>query len=95
MVRHAPFKGNGKLYEQYYCHQAGHGLPVFVEGRNYRRRGLGSLLVGIGRAIVPLLKSGGKALLKRRGQGRYVGGPRRAVWTKHQVCIETESAANW
>ena len=62
VVRHAPFKGSGRLYEDYYCAQAGHGLPVFVGG--YRGRGLGSLLGGIGRAIVPLLKSGGKHLLK-------------------------------
>ena len=64
MVRQNPFQSSGKLYENYYCNQVGHGLPVFVGGRNYRGRGIGNLLGGIGRAIVPLLKSGGKALLK-------------------------------
>ena len=64
MVRQTPFRGSSRVYEDYYCAQAGHGLPVFVGGRNYRGRGLGSLLGGLGRAIVPLLKSGGKALLK-------------------------------
>ena len=53
-----------RLYEDYYNNQVGHGLPVFVGGRSYRGHGLGSLLAGIGRAVVPLLKRGGKALLK-------------------------------
>ena len=53
-----------RLYEDYYSNQVGHGLPVFVGGRSYRGHGLGSLLAGIGRAVVPLLKRGGKALLK-------------------------------
>lgn len=64
MVRHTPYVGNGKAYENYYCSQVGHGLPVFIGGRNIRGRGLGSLLGGIGRSLIPLLKSGGKALLK-------------------------------
>lgn len=64
MVRLTPFQGSGKLYEDYYCNQVGHGLPVFVGGRNYRGHGIGNLLGGIGRALVPLLRSGGKALLK-------------------------------
>lgn len=64
MVRHTPYVGNGKTYENYYCSQVGHGLPVFIGGRNIRGRGLGSLLGGIGRSLIPLLKSGGKALLK-------------------------------
>ena len=35
-----------------------------VGGRNYRGRGLGNLLGGLGRTLIPLLKSGEKALLK-------------------------------
>ena len=64
MSRRCPFNTNSKLYEDYYGLQVGHGLPVFIGGRNYRGHGLGSILAGIGRAVVPLLKSGGKALLK-------------------------------
>ena len=64
MVRHTPYAASSKIYEDYYCSQAGHGLPVFIGGRNIRGRGLGSLLGGIGRSLIPLLKSGGKALLK-------------------------------
>lgn len=62
MVRHHPYKSNSKAYEDYYCSQAGHGLPVFIGGQ--RGRGLGSLLGGVGRSLLPLLKSGGKVLLK-------------------------------
>ena len=64
MARHPTYVGNAKAYENYYCTQAGHGLPVFVGGRHIRGGGLGSLLGGIGRSLIPLLKSGGKALLK-------------------------------
>ena len=61
-----PYQSCPKLYEDYYVNQVGHGLPVFVGGggRRYRGHGFGSLLAGIGRAVVPLLKKGGKALLK-------------------------------
>ena len=53
-----------KAYEEYYCRQAGNGLPVFVGGRNIRGRGIGSLLGGIGRSLIPLIRKGGKAVLK-------------------------------
>ena len=62
-----PYQSCPRLYEDYYVNQVGHGLPVFVGGggrRSYRGHGFGSLLAGIGRAVVPLLKKGGKALLK-------------------------------
>lgn len=64
MGRHCDYQSCQKLYDDYYSQQVGHGLPVFVGGRSYRGHGLGSLLAGIGRAVVPLLKRGGKALLK-------------------------------
>lgn len=57
-----PLKDDPKLYEDYFCNQLGNGIPVFVG--SYRGRGLGSILGGIGRAIFPLLKSGGKKLLR-------------------------------
>ena len=63
MVRSIPFQTNSRLYENYYVDQAGHGLPVFVGGRNYRGAGLGNVLAGIGRVIMPLIKKGGKAIL--------------------------------
>ena len=58
-----PLVRSGRVYEDYYCHQVGHGLPVFIGG-SHTGRGLGNLLGGIGRTLIPLLKSGGKALLK-------------------------------
>ena len=65
MRHHTPYVGDAKVYENYYCSQVGHGLPVFVGGRNIRGRGLGNILGGLGRSVIPLLKSGGKALLKQ------------------------------
>lgn len=64
-----PLQRNPKLYEDFYCNQAGHGMPVFIGGgRNQRGRGLGSFFGGLGRMILPMLKTGGKALL-REGVG--------------------------
>lgn len=56
------YKPNAALYDAYYSQQVGHGMPVFIGGM--RGRGLGSLLSGLFRTAVPLLKKGGKALLK-------------------------------
>ena len=72
MIRLTPYVGNSKAYEDYCCSQAGHGLPVFTGGKNIRGRGLGSLLGGIGRSLIPLPKSGGKALLKGAQTGMQV-----------------------
>ena len=64
MMRSCNYQSCQQLYDDYYKQQVGHGLPVFVGGRNYRGHGLGSLLAGIGRSVIPLPKRGGKALLK-------------------------------
>ena len=58
------YNPDSKFYEDYYVNQAGFGLPVFIGGKSYRGRGLGNLLGGIGRTLLPLLKKGGRALLK-------------------------------
>ena len=65
MARKTPYRCDPRAYEHYYCQQVGRGLSVFSGGRNYRGGGLGSLLSGIGRAVMPLLKNTGKALLKQ------------------------------
>lgn len=65
MVRHIALKRSPKAYEAFFCQQAGHGLPVFIgSSRSQRGRGLGSFLSGLGRMILPVLKTGGKALLR-------------------------------
>lgn len=68
MVRHVPLKRHAKLYEDHYCNQAGHGLPVFIGGRHQRGHGIGSFFSGLGRMVMPWIKTGGKALL-REGLG--------------------------
>lgn len=60
------------IYEDYYLRQAGYGLPVFIGSRYQRGHGLGNILGGLTRAIVPMLKRGGQAILKegaRSGMG--------------------------
>ena len=54
-----------KSHEDYFNNQSGKGLNVFRGVRHMRGNGLfGRLLRGLGRAFVPLLKSGGKTILK-------------------------------
>ena len=64
MVKHTLLRRNPKLYEDFYCNQHGHGLPVFIGGRNQRGHGIGSFFSGLGRMVLPWLKTGGKALLR-------------------------------
>ena len=49
---------NRELYEDYYLNQSGSGLPVFVGSRGQRGHGLGSMLSGLFRSAMPLIKRG-------------------------------------
>lgn len=52
-------------FEQYYIQQAqqsGHGIPIFIGSQ--RGNGLGGILSGLARMVVPVLKRGGKSILK-------------------------------
>jgi hypothetical protein len=51
-----------KAYHDYYIHQAGKGYPVFAGRRYQRGHGLGSILGGLFKAAMPLLKKGTKTL---------------------------------
>jgi len=56
------------MYEDYYIRQSGNGLPVFQGSRGQRGHGMGSMLSGLFRSAVPMLKRGlatfGKHALK-------------------------------
>ena len=52
------------LYEEYYMNQAGYGLPYY-SGRPFMKGyGLGGILSGVLRSVVPMFKSAGKTLLR-------------------------------
>ena len=51
-------------FENYYAHQAGHGMPVFSGARYQRGYGLGHIVKGLFRSAVPLLKKAGSRALK-------------------------------
>jgi hypothetical protein len=55
-------------YEDYYLQQSGSGLPIFQGSRGQRGHGLGSMLSGLFRSAVPMIKRGlatfGKHALK-------------------------------
>jgi hypothetical protein len=59
---------NQEMYEDYYLRQSGSGLPVFQGSRGQRGHGLGSMLSGLFRSAIPMLKRGlatfGKHALK-------------------------------
>lgn len=51
------------MYEDYYVNQAGSGLPIFQGSRGQRGHGIGSVLGGLFRSAMPMLKRiGGQAL---------------------------------
>jgi hypothetical protein len=56
------------MYEDYYRNQIGSGLPVFEGSRGQRGHGLGSMLSGLFRSAMPMIKRGlaffGKHALK-------------------------------
>lgn len=64
-MRKVPYRCDAAAYDRYYCNQIGNGLSVFSGAPVQRGAGLGNILGGIGRTIIPLLKSGGKALLRQ------------------------------
>lgn len=68
MVKKKVFCPSSGCYENFFLKQAGNGLPVFIGGRAQRGRGLGGFLGSIGRAIIPMVKSAGKVLLKEGGK---------------------------
>jgi len=55
-------------YKDYYLQQSGSGLPIFQGSRGQRGHGLGSMLSGLFRSAVPMIKRGlatfGKHALK-------------------------------
>ena len=51
------------LYTDYYVNQAGGALPVFQGSRGQRGHGFGSVLSGLFRSAVPMLKRIGKQAL--------------------------------
>ena len=61
------YRSNPDVYEHLFKNQVGHGLPVYIG-----RGGLGNVLSGLFRSLVPVMKRGGKALL-REGVRSAVG----------------------
>ena len=61
------YRSNPDVYEHLFKNQVGHGLPVYIG-----RGGLGNILSGLFRSLVPVMKRGGKALL-REGVRSAVG----------------------
>src|ERR1700690_1709935 len=46
------------MYEDYYMAQSGSGMPVFTGSRGQRGHGLGSMLSGLFRSAMPMIKRG-------------------------------------
>ena len=54
-----------KAYENYYLSQVGHGGPYFSGGHYQQGYGLGNILSAISKTVMPLIKSGAKAIGKQ------------------------------
>ena len=54
-----------KAYENYYLSQVGHGMPYFSSARIQQGYGLGNLFSSIAKSVLPLVKSGAKAVGKQ------------------------------
>ena len=55
---------DGRAYEKYYLSQVGHGMPYFSGASYQRGYGLGSIFSSIAKSVLPLIKSGAKAVGK-------------------------------
>ena len=51
-----------KAYHDYYIHQSGKGYPVFAGRRYQRGHGLGSIVGGLFKAAIPLLRKGANTI---------------------------------
>ena len=56
---------DAKAYENYYLSQVGHGMPYFSGARTQQGYGLGNLFSSIAKSVLPLVKSGAKAVGKQ------------------------------
>jgi len=75
------------MFEDYYISQAGGSLPVFQGSRGQRGHGFGSVLSGLFRSAVPMLKRIGKLALTT---GSYIasdmlGGKKFDESARHRV----------
>ena len=55
---------NRSYYEQYYANQCGNGMNVFQEACGQRVHGLGSVLSGLFRSALPMIKNFGRNALQ-------------------------------
>ena len=60
---------DSKAYERYYLTQVGNGGPYFSGAPFQRGYGLGSIFGSIAKSIMPLIKSGAKAIGKQALKG--------------------------
>ena len=60
---------DSKAYERYYLTQVGNGGPYFSGAPFQRGYGLGSIFGSIAKSIMPLIKSGAKAVGTKGGLG--------------------------
>ena len=65
MVLLKPYQPCFKSYEQYYMNQAGHGMNYYIGRPHQRGRNFASVLRGLGRVVLPLIKSSGKKIGKK------------------------------
>ena len=56
---------DSQAYQNYYLNQVGHNLPYFSGARYQQGYGLGNIFNSIAKTVLPLVKSGSKAIGKQ------------------------------
>ena len=62
---HAKYCCDFQAYQNYYLNQVGHGLPYFNGAKYQQGYGLGNIFSSIAKTVLPLVKSGSKAIGKQ------------------------------
>lgn len=75
MIRITPF-AESQLYGNFFQghDQIGHGIPVFIGNQYQKGYGLGNVLGGLFKGLIPIVKSGVKGVLKTAGRELAKGG---------------------
>ena len=64
---HVKYCCDSKAYQSYYLNQIGHGGPYFSGAPFQNGYGLGGIFSSLAKSIMPLIKSGAKAIGKLDG----------------------------
>lgn len=95
-VRHTPLQRSPKVYKDYFCQQAGDCMHTHLCGWSQSKRTWNRqfFLCGLGRMVIPWLKTGG-VFIKIRFGHRFTDRPKCALWSKFWWVYARPSQGSW